>query len=204
MNTDITFHKIFGHLKTIHTHRHWVRYFCKLAGIPKRGWLHDLSKYSPTEFWESVHYWDGKVSPITRCKEENDVSRAWLHHKGRNPHHYEYWTDRFDYGGIPIPMPKDDFVEQVCDFIAAGITYKGQSYSAFKYQDELEWWKRKKEHCGMHPLNQKMLDIIFEEFAKVDTWAHNVPDGMIKAGYIQQVWRQVIRAAKEEAEKDEE
>ena len=196
----ITFRKFFGHLKTIWTHRHWVKYFCRLAGIPWRGWKHDLSKYSPTEFWESVRYWDGKVSPIVRCKEENGVSFAWLHHKGHNSHHYEYWMDRFDYGGMPVPMPKDDFVEQVCDFIAAGITYNGKWYTDFKYANELEWWKKKKEHCGMHPVNQKMLDIIFEQFAQVDTWDHNIVDNMIKSGYIQEIWRQVVH---EEVQKKE-
>ncbi len=188
----ITFRKFFGHLKTIRTHRHWVKYFCRLAGIPGRGRRHDLSKYSPTEFWESVRDGDGKVSPIVRCKEENGVSFAWMHHKGRNSHHYEYWMDRFDYGGVPIPMPKDDFVEQVCDFIAAGITYNGKWYTDFKYADELEWWKKKKEHCSMHPVNQLMLNIIFEQFAKVDTWDHNIVDNMIKSGYIQEIWCQVV------------
>lgn len=195
MKPKITFRKFFGHLKTVWTHRHWVKYFCRLAGIPGRGWKHDLSKYSPIEFWESVRYWDGKVSPIVRCKEENGFSFAWMHHKGRNSHHYEYWMDRFDYGGMPIPMPKDDFVEQVCDFIAAGITYNGKWYTDFKYANELEWWKKKKEHCSMHPINQKMLDIIFEQFAQVDTWDHNIVDNMIKSGYIQEVWYQAVHEA---------
>ena len=195
MKPKITFRKFFGHLKTVWTHRHWVKYFCRLAGIPGRGWKHDLSKYSPTEFWESVRYWDGKISPIVRCKEENGFSFAWMHHKGRNSHHYEYWMDRFDYGGMPIPMPKDDFVEQVCDFIAAGITYNGKWYTDFKYTNELEWWKKKKEHCSMHPINQKMLDIIFEQFAQVDTWDHNIVDNMIKSGYIQEVWCQAVHEA---------
>ena len=200
MKSKITVRKFFGHLKTIWTHRHWVKYFCRLAKIPGRGWKHDLSKYSPIEFWESVRYWDGKVSPIVKCKEENGVSRAWLHHKGHNSHHYEYWMDRFDYGGIPIPMPEDDFVEQVCDFIAAGITYNGKWYTDFKYVNELEWWKKKKEHCSMHPVNQKMLDIIFEQFVQVDTWDHNIVDNMIKSGYIQEVWRQVVHETTQKKE----
>jgi len=189
----ITIRKIFGHLKTVIVHRHHVKYFCTLAGIRGRGWRHDLSKYSPTEFWESVRYWTGTESPIVKCKEENGYSRAWLHHKGRNSHHYEYWMDKFDYGGVALIMPKEDFTEQVCDFLAAGITYKGGNYWDFKYADELEWWNKKKEHCAMHSLNKKMLDIIFAEFARVDTYEHDVPDAMIKAKYIQQIWRQVMR-----------
>ncbi len=100
----ITLRKVIGHFKTIHTHRKWVRKYCFLAGIPWRGITHDLSKYSPTEFWESVRYWTGNGSPIDVCKKENGFSRGWLHHKGRNPHHYEYWMDNFDKGGIPLIM----------------------------------------------------------------------------------------------------
>ena len=192
MKPKITARKFFGHLKTIMVHRHYVRYFCALAGIRGRGWRHDLSKYSPIEFWESVRYWDGKVSPIVRCKEENGISYAWLHHKGHNTHHYEYWMDKFDYGGVPIPMPKDDFVEQVCDFLAAGITYNGGDYGRFNYQSELDWWNKKKEHCAMHPMNKKMLDIIFKKFVDMDTWDHEFVDKMIKVGYLQKVWEDVL------------
>ena len=44
----------FGHLKTVHKHRKYVRKYCFRCGLYKRGLLHDLSKYSPTEFLESI------------------------------------------------------------------------------------------------------------------------------------------------------
>ena len=81
----------FLHLKKILVHKYWVFYFCCKAGIPWQGITHDLSKFSPVEFWESVKYYQGNRSPIDACKEENGYSMAWQHHKGRNPHHYEYW-----------------------------------------------------------------------------------------------------------------
>ena len=71
----LTLQKIFGHWKTIRTHRHWVKYYCRLAGIRRRGWKHDLSKYSPIEFIESARYWTGTKSPINECKEDNGSVR---------------------------------------------------------------------------------------------------------------------------------
>lgn len=92
----------FRHFKKVCTHKHWVFYYCCKVGIPFQGLVHDLSKFSPTEFWESVKYYQGTSSPIDACKKENGWSAAWMHHKGRNKHHYEYWQDNFDNGGNPI------------------------------------------------------------------------------------------------------
>ena len=108
---------IFGHLKTVLTHKYWVFYYsCKL-GIPWRGFVHDLSKFSPIEFWESVKYYQGgKSSPINACKADKGYSLAWQHHKGRNPHHYEYWVDKFDEGGVAINMPMPYKLEMLADY----------------------------------------------------------------------------------------
>lgn len=193
----LTFNKIFGHLQTIHTHRKWVRYYCKLAGIRGRGWKHDLSKYSPTEFWESARYWTGTSSPINACKAANGWSKAWLHHKGRNSHHYEYWQDNFDKGGEALLMPMNDFVEQVCDFLAAGRTYQGINFS---YSSERSWWLNKREHCAMNAKNKKMLDTIFSDLEYAEnhmlsgcptSLCTSTPESLIKTGYLQEIWRAV-------------
>lgn len=88
----------FRHFKKVCTHKRWVFYYCCKVGIPFQGLMHDLSKFSPTEFLESVKYYQGTSSPIDACKKENGWSVAWMHHKGRNKHHYEYWQDNFDNG----------------------------------------------------------------------------------------------------------
>lgn len=95
----------FKHFKKICTHKHWVFYYCRKAGIPLQGLVHDLSKFSLIEFWEGVKYYQGMSSPIDACKKDKGWSGAWLHHKGRNKHHYEFWMDNFDNGGSPIEMP---------------------------------------------------------------------------------------------------
>ena len=105
------------------THHKWVVFkLCCRIGEPWRGITHDLSKYSPTEFFESVKYYVGTHSPITEAKRDKGYSVAWLHHKGRNKHHSEYWEDEFAPEPTPV-MPYKYAAEMICDKIAAGIIY---------------------------------------------------------------------------------
>ena len=193
----LTLHNILGHWKTIRTHRKWVKYYCRLAGIRWRGWKHDLSKYSPTEFFESARYWTGTGSPINEAKKMQGYSRAWLHHRGRNPHHWAYWADNFSEGMIIYPMPRDDFVEMVCDFLAAGRAYSGD---CFTYSGERAWWLKDRErgNSGMNPKNKLMLDIIFSDLEYAEnhmlqgcptSLCTMSPEDLIKTGYIQEIWR---------------
>ena len=112
----------FKHLHKINTHRFKVFVLCCKCGIPFRGLMHDLSKYSPIEFFEGVKYYtNGKHSPIIDCKKQNGYSKAWLHHKGRNKHHSEYWLDLAAPTKAPI-IPFKYSVEMICDKIAASKT----------------------------------------------------------------------------------
>lgn len=169
----ITFRKFFGHLGTVLKHKYWVfRYACKL-GIPWRGLTHDLSKFSPVEFWESVRYWDGKSSPIPKCKADKGYSLAWQHHKGRNSHHYEYWVDNLDQGGVPIKMPWLDMLEMVADYLGAGRTYQGKS---FTLQKEYDWWRNQLEvgeKTKMHPETKGTLECLFYLFSTDSKYLDN-------------------------------
>lgn len=189
MRTKLTFKKCYQHWKTIRSHRKWVRHYCFLAGIPWRGITHDLSKYSPIEFFESAKYWTGVDSPINHAKKHQGVSYGWLHHKGRNSHHYEYWMDNFDDGGIARLMPKKDFTEMVCDYLGAAHAYTQEEFS---YAKELEWWRNKHDKCSMNEKNKIMLDIIFSDLANAEMYASDKrfvpPEKLIKSKYIQQVW----------------
>lgn len=136
------YQKFFGHLKTVLKHKYWVWYYMNKCGRGWQGLCHDMSKFSPTEFWESVKYYSGTSSPIDACKKDKGISMAWMHHKGLNPHHYEYWQDNFDYGGEAKEMPWKYKVEMICDYLAAGRAYMGKS---FTYQAEYNWWLKKLE-----------------------------------------------------------
>lgn len=117
---------IFRHFALIWRHKARVFQNAVKCGIAWRGLVHDLSKFSPAEFFESVKYYRGNRSPIGAARRETGVSYAWLHHKGRNKHHIEYWLDG-DCAVTP-EMPYVYAVECICDKIAATKTYAGTAY----------------------------------------------------------------------------
>lgn len=78
------------HFCTITKHRHQVIKHCFKVGIGFQGLFHDLSKYSLFEFIPGVKNYQGTRSPNEAEREINGYSAAWLHHKGRNKHHFEY------------------------------------------------------------------------------------------------------------------
>ena len=118
------------HLKTINHHKWLVMKNCFRLGMYKQGLLHDLSKYSPTEFLVGVKYYQGNRSPNNAEREDKGYTSAWLHHKGRNKHHLEYWLD-YDLvnGGVTgMKMPVKYVVEMFCDRIAASRNYNKDAY----------------------------------------------------------------------------
>ena len=146
------------HFIKICKHKYWVGYYCFKAGIPWRGIKHDMSKFSPIEFWESVKYYSGTSSPIDACKKDKGWSKAWQHHKGRNDHHYEYFVDNLDNGGTAIQMPFINVAELIADYLGAGRAYMGENFS---YQAEYEWWfNKKKKPLLMHPQTKKFIDLV--------------------------------------------
>jgi len=132
--------KIWNHFKTITYHKILVAKGCFQVGLYKQGLLHDMSKYSPSEFGVGVKYFQGDRSPNNAEREDIGYSSAWLHHKGRNKHHYEYWVDysmqAIPGGMAPVPMPDKYIAEMIMDRIAASKVYEGTAYtdaSALKY-----------------------------------------------------------------------
>ena len=93
MDLDTLIHNFRGHLSTINNHKRMVMEYCFRVGLYKQGLLHDLSKYCPQEFIPGVIYYQGDRSPNNAQREALGYSDAWLHHKGHNKHHYEYWID---------------------------------------------------------------------------------------------------------------
>ena len=116
--------RFWGHLKTVNKHRRMVRKLCFKAGLYWQGLTHDLSKYSPVEFWNGVKYFTGTASPHVGERKALGYSKAWVHHHNRNKHHGEYWQD-IDKNGhhCPIDIPEKYFIEMICDRVAASMTY---------------------------------------------------------------------------------
>lgn len=144
------------HFLTIIKHRHLVMKLCFKMGLYRQGLLHDLSKYSPIEFINSSKYYVGTYSPTISEREDKGYSDIWMHHKGRNKHHYEYW---FDYSiehqkYMPIKIPIKYVKEMVCDRIAASKVYLKNKYTS---SSALEYFNRTNDKKEMHPETRDLL-----------------------------------------------
>lgn len=144
------------HFITITKHRHKVIAHCKKAGILWQGLFHDLSKYTYVEFKAGAKYYQGTRSPNEIERELYGYSPAWLHHKGRNKHHYEYWNDFNPKLNkvVPVKMPAKYLKEMFCDRVAASKTYQGKNYTN---SHPLEYFLRGLDHMNMHPETKEML-----------------------------------------------
>lgn len=160
--------KFLGHLRTVMRHRRLVAKGCFRVGLYRQGMLHDMSKFSPTEFFAGVRYFQGNRSPNTAERETKGYSAAWLHHKGRNRHHYEYWTDYSTHGVpgemSPVPMPDRYVAEMIMDRIAASKVYKGADYTD---ACPLEYYYQGTQNAAIHPQTRekllKYLEMLAEE-----------------------------------------
>ncbi len=169
--------KAIQHFKTITRHRHEVIRNCKKAGILWQGLFHDLSKYSPTEFLQGAKYYQGTRSPNDKAREELGYSKAWMHHMGRNKHHFEYWRDYSPkHKGFmkPVEMPLNYVVEMFCDRVAASKIYQGSNYtdeSAYNY-----FMAAKHRRVDMiHPVTSDTLEnllLMLKEQGEEKTFAH--------------------------------
>ena len=151
--------KVWKHFKTITTHKLIVMGGCFKVGLYKQGLLHDLSKYTPEEFRVGIRYYQGNRSPNAAERLDKGYSEAWMHHKGRNKHHAEYWTDlsmetkHYE----PVPMPRKYLVEMVMDRRAACIVYEGKNYTP---ASALNYYLRSRERDIMHPNTQRELEYV--------------------------------------------
>ncbi len=146
------------HFKTITYHKYLVMKGCFAVGLYRQGLTHDLSKYEPSEFLVGARYFQGNRSPNNAEREEKGYSSAWLHHKGRNRHHYEYWIDystRDLPGGIaPVEMPVRYVAEMLMDRIAASKVYRKEKYTD---ADPLQYFQSAKEAPIMHRNTRALL-----------------------------------------------
>lgn len=145
------------HFRTITRHRHRVIAHCFKAGIGWQGLFHDLSKYGITEFWVGARHYQGTRSPNEEERARQGYSLAWLHHKGRNRHHFEYWTDYnpVERRVMPVKMPLKYVAEMFCDRVAASKIYQGAAYTD-RYP--LTYYLKGKARRSIHPETAALLE----------------------------------------------
>ncbi len=174
------------HFVTITRHRNVVIKHCFKAGIFWQGLRHDLSKYTPTEFIPGMKYYTGTRSPNEGERDKYGYSLAWIHHKGRNKHHFEYWTDYNPKSKLvePVKMPVRYVAEMFCDRVAAGKIYKGDAYND---QSPIEYFNGGKARRVIHPetsdLLEQLLTMLAEKGEK-ETFAYL--KGLVKLDKIAQ------------------
>lgn len=161
-------YKYIKHFKTITKHKYYVMKFCFKCGFYKRGLLHDLSKYGKTEFCSSARYFQGNSSPIDAEKIEKGYSIAWQHHKGHNPHHWEYWIDNIGtYKNTPCKIPYEFVIEMICDWLGAGIVYSKQNPNYNEpYIEPLEYYNKCKKERIFHEETQKLIEYLLNVIAE--------------------------------------
>lgn len=139
---------------------------CFKLGLYRQGLMHDLSKYTPVEFLTGVKYWTGKESPNNGERRATGLSRAWLHHKGRNKHHIEYWMDYSLGEGSPVAgmkMPIRYVAEVFADRVAACKNYQGREYTDAA---PLEYFLKGKNHLIIHPDTERLLENLLRMLAE--------------------------------------
>lgn len=167
------------HLHTINKHRRLVFINCVKCGIPWRGLLHDLSKYSPSEFFISARNYIGDRSPIANeRKEESGYSRAFIHHTRKNKHHFEYYVDVTLGDIILLPMPYKYALESCCDMISASKVYNGKEFTSDK---PLEFFLKAKEKSMMHSATKAFIEELLTRYK--DTKFKNLKKKQTKALY---------------------
>ena len=140
---------IWKHFKIVCKHKAIVFKECFACGLVWQGIAHDLSKFSPTEFVSSAKYFQGTRSPIEAEKAAVGYSAAWLHHKGRNRHHWEYWTDFGKNGEVIVNrIPRKYVIEMVCDWIGAGKAYNKESWTQ---REPLKYYNKVRNGRHFHP-----------------------------------------------------
>ena len=153
-----TWQRFFGHLRTVLRHKYYVACGCFRVGLYRQGLLHDLSKFSPTEFIPGVRFYDGHRSPNSIERELFGCSKAWLHHKGRNKHHFEYWIDFSadpKENVIGCKMPMRYVAEMICDRRAACMAYNGAAYTP---SDPWKYYVRTRSRVIMSPDTRAVLE----------------------------------------------
>lgn len=156
---------LFKHLKTVRTHRKFVRKWCFKMGIPFRGLFHDLSKYSLKELGQ-YKYYTGTRSPHEHMRDKLGYSSSWYHHRNRNKHHWEYWIDSLE-SKTAVKMPYKYVIEMLCDMAGAGQAYNKHNWKTSDVQ--AYYMSHKGPHRIINPVTVSLFELLLTKLAHSET-----------------------------------
>jgi hypothetical protein len=177
------------HLKTITHHKKLVMQHCARVGLYRQGLMHDLSKYSPAEFLAGARFYQGTCSPNDAERQKKGYSAAWLHHKGRNKHHLEYWIDysaEGDHFLAGIRIPEKYVVEMFCDRLAASKTYRKELYTD---GDAYDYYEKSKKAYLMHSESQELLETLLR---MVKEEGEDATFSYIRRTVLRKRWKKIL------------
>ena len=189
------FKKAFLHTKTVLAHKKEVMRLASYAGISWQGLTHDLSKFCPSEFLESVKYCNGIESPIRTCRKETGKSEAWLYHKSKNKHHWEWWVDDLVHGGKGVAMPYKYALEMAIDIIAANRVYAKDEWTPDMLKN---YWAEHRKEIIVHHQTLRFLDSIFRDYIQFGVAALDPDKTIVKYNISMNIEkrREIIRNRK--------
>ncbi len=148
--------KYIKYLKTICVHKWYVFVECFKQGIIWQGIVHDLSKFSPSEFIASAKYYNDDGN-------DYEYQQAWLHHKGHNKHHWEWWVDWNSCDGsyIITKIPLKYMKEMYADMVGASKAY---NKNKFDNKEPLNYFTTK---CSGWVIEQNSKQWLIDKLTKL-------------------------------------
>jgi hypothetical protein len=154
--------KHFRYLSYILRHKWFVFIECCKLGIPWLGFVHDLSKFTPTEWLPYVeHFYGDKPSPRNKTGAYNPLSvggsfdYAWLSHQHHNKHHWQYWILKGDEDAQRVlPMPDKYRKEMLADWRGAG--------KALGKPATASWYYLNRTSMVLHPETREWIEGIMK------------------------------------------
>ena len=134
-------------------HKWFVFIECLKLGIPWLGIMHDISKFSLSEFPFSARRYFGDATE--QVKQEYKYS--WLHHQHHNKHHWIYWVvftplpkQEYSEKDGCLPMPDRYAREMLADWTGSGKT--------FRKPDTKGWYESQKDKILLHPYTRSWIE----------------------------------------------
>jgi len=145
------------YLSYVLRHKWFVLVECWKMGIFWRGLVHDLSKFTPAEWFPYVRYFYGDGGTRESKGDYNvddtpqDFEMAWNHHQKANDHHWQYWVRFGDDGTVKVlPMPPKARAEMLCDWRGAG--------RALGKPDTLAWYSANLSKMILYPETRAWIE----------------------------------------------
>lgn len=182
------FKKIKGHLSTVFRHKKYVYQAMRDCGHPIRGLLHDMSKFGPVELFESIKFYTGDRSPIENAKKKQGYSDAWLHHKGKNKHHSQYWIDNSWGVTVPLEIPFKYLLELICDTIGAGKAYSENRGEKWHQGLPIQYYRERDCRSYYHPKTREKLTKYYLDIAELG-WDYVSTRIKVEGDYVEQQFK---------------